>query len=681
MENKKSFTVNLAYTSFLYPFFLLIITILAYGLLLPQLGFYWDDWPWIWFSHLWGKSYLLAIDHQFRPLSGVILFLTSLIAGEKPLIWQSITLTFRWLSAVAFYSFLEAIFPNNRLVNIISSILFLVYPAYTHQYVSVNSSRHILPYVFFLLSLCFMVKINQKSDYTWQSNFLSITFMSLAMLSTEYYYGLELIRPLILWIAMHIQSNKIPPIKLVFKRWLPYAIVFFIIGIWRFGITRLPNYQNYPVELGEEITQMPMNTIASLMVRWLQQIEVGLIFSWTKIFAFPQSGSFGIKKTIAYAVLTIFSFMVISAFLIWKFRNQTGNKRNAFYMFLLGMAGLMSGGLPFLAAGLKMDITFPASRMTLPMAFGSSLFLAGLIDFLSNRSWIRIGLASLLASLAIGAQFQSAVEFQRDWAYTNAFFQQLSWRVPELEPGTTLVGHQLAETHSTDNSLTAPINWLYFPNFKSTNLPLMFYYLDVRIGRQIQAILPNLLIKGSYGPFNFQGSTNKALIIVYEPPACLRVLHPLYDQHIVQIPELNRQALKLSNLNTIITDQSQNHLQFPAFMQQPNPSGWCYYFERADLARQEGNWNEVVRLAELAFRENDSPNRADERIPFIQGYAFTGDWEKAVALTLQTAQINKLTPPMLCHIWDDIDHNTPPNLNKETALQTVQQKLHCTQLP
>lgn len=681
MENKRPFALIINSTYFILPFFLLIITILAYGLLLPQMGFYWDDWPWIWFSHLWGKSYLLAVDHQFRPLSGVILWLTSLIAGEKTFIWQSFTLTFRWLSAIAFYYFLEAIFPNNRLINFFGTVLFLLYPGYTHQFVSVNSSRHILPYVFFLFSLYLMVKASRKSDTTWQANITSIIFMLLAMLSTEYYYGLELLRPLILWIVLHQQSTKNSKYKIMVKRLFPYALVFITVIAWRFGITHLPSYQNYPVEFTEEITQTPVNTIASLAMRWAQQLEVGLIYAWMKIFTFPQAAAFGIKKTFALIGLVAFSFVIIFAFSMWKFRNQIGNKLNSFYMVILGFGGLIVGGLPFLAAGLKMDITFPASRMTLPMAFGSSLILAGLVDLLGYRYWMKIGVASLLASLAIGAQFQNAVAFQRDWAYTNAFFQQLSWRVPQLESGTTLIGHQLSETHSTDNSLIAPLNWLYFQNMKNSNLPVMFYYLDVRIGERIPAILPNLPIQGSYGPLTFQGNTSKALVIVYQPPACLRVLHPIYDQHIVQIPELNRQALDLSNLSTIILDQSRKTLHIPPFMQQPNPSGWCYYFERADIARQEGNWDEVVRLAELAFRANDSPNRADERVPFIQGYAFTGNWEKAIALTLETAQINKLTPPMLCHIWDDIARNSPANPGKEAVLQTVQQKLHCSQLP
>jgi hypothetical protein len=376
----------------------------------------------------------------------------------------------------------------------------------------------------------------------------------------------------------------------------------------------------------------------------------------------------------------VFSFIGMSAFLLWRFRGQSINKKDALAMLLLGMGGLMVGGLPFLAAGLKMDITFPASRMTLPMAFGSGLILAGFIGLFGYPTWLKIGLASLVASLAIGVQFQNAVDFQRDWAYTSVFFHQISWRVPALKPGTTLIGHQMRQTHSTDNSLTAPLNWLYFPKMNTSNLPVMLYYLDVRIGGRIPAIYPNLTIQGTYGPLTFHGNTNQALILVYQPPACLRVLHPLYDRHIVQVPELNRQALELSNLDTINLNESWGIPAFPTFMKKPNPSGWCYYFEKADLARQKKDWDEVVRLADLAFRENDSPNRADERVPFIQGYAYSGNWEKAIALTIETAQINKLTPPMLCNIWEDIAQNAPSNAGKQAAIQIIQQKLNCAQL-
>ena len=60
------------------PLALLFVCLAAYGLWLFGMGFYWDDWPWIWFAHVSGPQGMLQIDQLHRPLSGVILWIGSL---------------------------------------------------------------------------------------------------------------------------------------------------------------------------------------------------------------------------------------------------------------------------------------------------------------------------------------------------------------------------------------------------------------------------------------------------------------------------------------------------------------------------------------------------------------------------------------------------------------------------
>ena len=62
----------------------------------------------------------------------------------------------------------------------------------------------------------------------------------------------------------------------------------------------------------------------------------------------------------------------------------------------------------------------------------------------------------------------------------------------------------------------------------------------------------------------------------------------------------------------------------PPFGAEP-PHGWCYYYEKADLARQQGNWDDVVRLGDEAAKHRLHPNDAIEWLPFLQGYAYTGN--------------------------------------------------------
>lgn len=52
---------------------------------------------------------------------------------------------------------------------------------------------------------------------------------------------------------------------------------------------------------------------------------------------------------------------------------------------------------------------------------------------------------------------------------------------------------------------------------------------------------------------------------------------------------------------------------------------WCYYYQRADLARQIGDWEQVSALEAEATRLGFSPSDPLEWIPFLQAQAVLGD--------------------------------------------------------
>ncbi len=83
------------------PAFLLGLSILAYGLLIPWLGFYWDDWPMVWFNHVFGPLAFPQVWAAVRPVLGWF-FIPSMAAfGDNLHAWQVFALLTRWLSAVS----------------------------------------------------------------------------------------------------------------------------------------------------------------------------------------------------------------------------------------------------------------------------------------------------------------------------------------------------------------------------------------------------------------------------------------------------------------------------------------------------------------------------------------------------------------------------------------------------
>jgi hypothetical protein len=106
--------------------------------------------------------------------------------------------------------------------------------------------------------------------------------------------------------------------------------------------------------------------------------------------------------------------------------------------------------------------------------------------------------------------------------------------------------------------------------------------------------------------------------------------------------------------------------------------GWCYYFQKADLARQMGDWETVTQLGDVAFALDDYPNDPLERFVFIEGYAHTADWEKARGLSMDSYAVSKkITGPLLCKLWDRIAHETESTPEQNVTLDVVQTQLEC----
>src|SRR6185295_16239655 len=148
---------------------------------------------------------------------------------------------------------------------------------------------------------------------------------------------------------------------------------------------------------------------------------------------------------------------------------------------------------------------------------------------------------------------------------------------------------------------------------------------------------------------------------------CLRVLDPQIDAENRLLVPLLRDAAVLSNVSMIHAEPA---VTMPASLYAPEPRhGWCYYFEKADLARQTGDWERVVELGDRAFKLDDSPNDPVERFVFIEGYAHIGDWERAIELSQVSYRVSKdYVGPLLCGLWERIQAETNESLERNVSL-------------
>jgi hypothetical protein len=345
----------------------------------------------------------------------------------------------------------------------------------------------------------------------------------------------------------------------------------------------------------------------------------------------------------------------------------------------LGLSAWILGGGAFWLVGERTlpQLHFSADRFTLSFILGSSLIAAALIGFLDKYPKIQYTLLALLVGFSVGKQFQTNALYRRDWDTQRAFFWQMSWRIPSLQPGTTILSNDLPVIVFSDNSLSGPLNWIYSPPGK---MDTILYFASVRTeeGRALGTKLePGIAFDQNYLATTFHGNTSQMVVVNFAPPGCFRVLDPEIDSQNKLLPPLLRDAAVLSSSTVIRTDST---VSLPDFYDPEIPHAWCYYFSKAELARQNGDWKTVVDLRQQALTLGDHSNDPLENFVFIEAYAHTGDWQQARAMTHDAYKFSKeVMRPMLCTLWQRIEREVPASTEKDAALQEVREDLQCGQ--
>jgi len=321
---------------------------------------------------------------------------------------------------------------------------------------------------------------------------------------------------------------------------------------------------------------------------------------------------------------------------------------------LLGLLVIFFSGIPFFAVQYQLKLSFPYDRLSLPMILGSCLLIIGASFLIFNNPMTQKIFLSIVIGFSIGAQFLNANTYREDWDNLREFFWQLQWRVPDMEKETMLLTNKLPLNYYSDNSLSAPLNWIYEKPIENGQMPYILNFLSVRLGNRIPNLEPSTSIDQYYRIVNFIGNTSNSLVLQYAPPGCVHILDPELDLYNPSLsPELSA-AIHLTNFERILNKNRANENNLPRFLGSEPAHNWCYYYEKAALLQQQKKWNEIVILGETAFSLQDYPNDPIERFPFIEAYAHKGDYYRALELSKKTIEISPQYSKMLCALWERI---------------------------
>jgi hypothetical protein len=679
--------ININFRTWTVPIALLVLCVLSFGLLIPWLGFYWDDWPTMWYLHLLGPAGFKDVFAVDRPLLGWVFMFTSSLVGTSTLGWQIFGIFTHWLSALALWWSLRILWPRYTLQVTIISLLYLVYPGFKQQYIAVTYSTDWIALATFFLSFGLMLLAVRKPRWFWPLIGLSWLTSALVMFADEYYFGLELLRPVLLWIIVSENASNIRQrIRRVLLIWAPYVAIMGVFLVWRLFLHVSPRGH---VQIVNDLRGNPLSAIFNLIKLILHDAFQSGVVAWLQTLNFPALAAPGSLPVWAYAGVVVATAVLVIFYLARlhpvSASNPSGevpaptNRKWAIGVIALGIFSLLIAGWPFWTTNLPIGLEFPWDRFNLAMMLGSSLLLAGLIELLTRSQLQKALVLGVIIGLAAGLHLQNANTYRKEWNSQKAFFWQLTWRAPDIEPGTTVLGTELPFTYFSDNSLTGPLNWIYAPDSHSREMAYMFYAAESRLGVRLDGFGKGQVIDQPYRATHFTGSTSQALVIFYTPPGCIKVVDPNVDAKLPQKPKYIADAMRLSNISLIQADPAPG-AQPPTQIFGAEPAhDWCYYFEKADLARQKGDWQSVVKLAGQAFHLNQRlyEVNAPELLPYIEGYARVGQWNKAEELSLQAYDLTFRMQGMLCANWDRIAADTPQSPGKQSALEKIDQKLKC----
>ena len=638
------------------------ILFLSHGLLIGQLGFNWDDWFWLLVGRLQGLSGFFESTSIDRPLMGLYTAASYTFLGLRPLGWHLLVWVGRWLAVILFWWGLRGLWPHRRLETTMIALLFAVYPGYLQHPLPVCSTQQYIALILSLFSLGAMVwarRIKQRGGiFLDLAALLVIPFYALLF---EYYAGLDLLRPLILWQLSDLKAERSRKNRLgwVVRRWMPYLVVLLAVVGYRLFIFK-PNLNLGVTYWATDVSAVGayyrgalkkdfLGTLVKLVIGELRSIFEALVIGWGPLLEVLRVNVDDRSSWAAWGLLGLSSGLVMLSLRLMQGKNAEPSLREDSIEERRWVKGLLLGGLFAVSSALLVSVLVrlqkapptaesQMSRYLLPASMGVSLCLWGLGRSLL-KSTSRNLVFSLFIGLSVAANFLIGWTYKREWEIQRSFWWQLAWRAPQIKPGTTLFvdipPNPLKRGRRSTYEIYAPANLIYQHGGDQPSL----WGFDLHSPKNVQLLRRGGRYADQTRSLKFEGDLRNALVLHLEKKwmtglcePCLKIMKP--DEPIpdnFELPLIAEITAPYSNIDRVDVSAQPSVPQGGVLGQEP-PHRWCYFYQKMELFRQRGDWAEVLRLAKEAESRGLRPEEPTEGLAAIEGYLRMGEVEKGKQL-------------------------------------------------
>ncbi len=620
------------------PLLFTVAVLIAYGVpvFLGWFSFYGDDWIYIYNYHLMGPDSFPAFVAWDRPHSAWIYMLSSALFGESVIPYHLLLLTERWLAVFLFWLILKTVWPSAKRMVSWAVLLFAVYPGFRQQPIAVQFILHFASLDLCLLSIYCTFRTltgkNPRRKPLWIAG--GFAAGTLALFSCEYFVGLEVLRPFLLWFLILNRFPETLPttgsrIRLFLKTWVPYLFSSAIFLIWRVFIF---SFQTYQPKLLDNLAENPAAALRELGTKIIRDLVTVSLTVWRKTLNQPE----GRIYQIIYALIVLGVFFLCVRVLsrirdaepLPPAKNSSGEStlNTAKQILLCGAVALLAGGIPFWTTLIDVETSFPWDRSTIAFSPGVALAVAALVA-MTFRKIPQVLAASVLTAFAVGAHFANATVYKNEAQKMQDYFWQLAWRMPGLEAGTVLVSDQIPLNRYSDGDLTPVVNWQYAPQLTGSRYQYKYFDLDLREAAFFSDPQPTQEIVHDYRSHTFRSDMSKVLAIFYRENACLWVITET-ERNYPGLPESIFRLSAVSNPDVILTDPDTSAVPPAAIGGEPE-HGYCYYFQKTDLALQRRDNTAALRFADEALSSGLEPFDPLDWTPLVKAFVLNQKWEQA----------------------------------------------------
>jgi hypothetical protein len=649
---------------------IILLSILAYGLLIPWLGFYMDDWTFAWTYQLYGSQGLFSYFSSNRPFWGLTYQITMPLLRDNIFAWHIFGLVCRILLSLGFYWLMSLLWPKRKTLTLFAGLLFAVYPGFLLQPIALCFGHIWLVFLSFLLSNCFTVLALRNPGKRTVFTIIAVLFSIYNLLCMEYFLPLEVLRLIILF---YLIAEPLPFIKRLgkaFKWWLPYFGVLLTVTIYR-AFFYHDQTHIYSLQLLAIFKQNIWAGVTQLWNAMVSALYQSAIYAWVQPLT-TLTGKFSLNRNyLGLLALIAVIFVGLFFILLRRLRTQAVNEESGWSLSALLMAlfALVLAGIPFYLTSLPVEANTIDSRFTMPFMVGTALMLALLLDLISVR-WLKVVLVSVILAASVGFHLLNENNFRLMGIRNKELMYEIAWRAPSLKPDTLVVStEQDISQFYTPSTLRTELNLIY-PHDPESSYGWLF-------ARDLADLVPtpvqlNIPITVPMFTKDFNGNTDSAVVFQLSDHGCARFVDSSSSFISKEISDTSIQNIS-NEQNLVNVPDEQTTLD--ASLIGPEPAHrWCYYFEKSDLALQLNDYETVQKNYRIVIDQSLKPYYGYEWFPFIEGLARAGDWQSALSLSQQVVTENPTNDsyrPILCQMLNQAAEEASPSIDSASALSAL----------